>query len=387
MSDELEQYSNRSQTFFKHLFLRQYLEIAAFKVLQGPAQSINYVDGFAGPYKSSDLEVGTDISPVQAKNVLEGVRESLTKRDGSQLKIRYFLCERDAAAFENLKNITGKWSNIEPKLYRGKFEDNIKEIYGEISRYPQSFTITFIDPAGWTVESEKIFSTLNLIQGEIFFNFMSENINRFGGLPKSESRIGQFLANPEWRIDYDRLNLPSRGEKILHILKERMKKSGVAKFVPDAPIYDLGGKRQKMRLVLATRHQKGLAVFRDVQSKVENEAVRLKNNSDNLPWLLSDEQLIKIEKGRDGVGGAFAKDQTSKVLINILKERTAILLGEAADITMEMLPMREPDIKDVAMELKISKRIEYTLAERKRKPTRDTVLQQGTEFDAAQLFD
>lgn len=72
MSDH---YRDREQAIVKHFVLRQYLEALAFK-LGWQGSTINYVDGFSGPWLSGDEEL-SDTSPHIALSKLTATREAL----------------------------------------------------------------------------------------------------------------------------------------------------------------------------------------------------------------------------------------------------------------------------------------------------------------------
>lgn len=77
MAQVPERYVGREQTLVKHIFLTQYLQKAAFMVLQGRAMTFNFVDAFAGPWNLTDDADYTDSSFDQAIRTLDPVRERL----------------------------------------------------------------------------------------------------------------------------------------------------------------------------------------------------------------------------------------------------------------------------------------------------------------------
>ena len=89
MTNHQEHYKGREQSYIKHCFLTQYLEMAAFKTFQGSSPTFNFVDAFAGPWNVADDSDYSDASFDQALNTLEGVRISLARKGLSGLKVRF----------------------------------------------------------------------------------------------------------------------------------------------------------------------------------------------------------------------------------------------------------------------------------------------------------
>ena len=101
---------------------------------------------------------------------------------------------------------------------------------------PQRFTFTFIDPTGWDIASEKMFSFLKELNGEFLFNFMAEEINRHARWEGVSESFGRFLADPAWEYEFWKLpNDWSNERKVLHLLKTKMKEDQIATYLPKWP--------------------------------------------------------------------------------------------------------------------------------------------------------
>lgn len=87
------EYSGREQTFIKHAFLTNYLELLAFKTLQGRDRIFNFVDAFAGPWRIANDSDYSDASFDQALRTLNGVKSKL-KELGKSSTIRFIFCEK-----------------------------------------------------------------------------------------------------------------------------------------------------------------------------------------------------------------------------------------------------------------------------------------------------
>ena len=141
---DLQDYKGREQTYLKHFFLERYLERVAY-VIGWTYPEFVYVDGFSGPWKSSD-EAFEDTSFKIAINKLRRVRAGLVNA-GKRGRIRCLFIEKDPAAFRALDEATGGESEIEVESLQGEFEQLIPDILKFVG---DSFSLVFIDPTGWT---------------------------------------------------------------------------------------------------------------------------------------------------------------------------------------------------------------------------------------------
>ena len=146
MTNHQEYYKGREQSYIKHCFLTQYLEMAAFKTFQGSSPTFNFVDAFAGPWNVADDSDYSDASFDQALNTLEGVRVSLARKGLSGLKVRFCFCERSLQSVEKLRRYAEKKRAFEISVFPGTFEDNLHNVSAACK---DGFTFTFIDPTGW----------------------------------------------------------------------------------------------------------------------------------------------------------------------------------------------------------------------------------------------
>lgn len=274
MQPQIEHYGRREQSYIKHIFLNKYLEAAAFKLLQPRrgAPVFNFVDAFAGPWRVSDSDDFLDASFSQALTTLETVRQQLTKMGRARLRVRYRFCERNPESFVKLRQFAAERREFDIQVFQGSFEDNIDEVAAACR---EGFTFTFIDPTGWNIESDKVFSFLKNLNGEFLFNFMAEDINRHAGWEGVSESVGRFLANPAWRQEF--IDLPidwSNERKILNLLKKKIKEAGVATWLPEMSILRPREHRVKMRLLLGTHHVLGEKYFGRFKRKWKRKRFR-----------------------------------------------------------------------------------------------------------------
>ena len=370
MTSHQEHYKGREQSYIKHCFLKQYLELAAFKTLQGSSPTFNFVDAFAGPWSVADASDYSDASFDQALNTLEGVRVHLARRGLSGLKVRFCFCERDPQSAEKLWRYAEKKRTFEIYVFSGTFEENLSNVAAACK---DGFTFTFIDPTGWKIDSGPVLEFLSQRHGEVLFNFMAENINRHAGYEGVARSVGRFLAAPDWKDEFNALPNDWNNEKrILHLLKKRMRTATVAQYTPDFPILKPRANRVKMRLLLGTRSEHGVRVFREAQGKVEQLQIkmrhRIRREEGGVATLFSDEEIAMWEQGSAGIGCPRFQREAQEFVLNRLSESKSLLFKEIAIDVMEAVPIRMTQFKDLLLELRSQRRVAFNLPGRKRKP-------------------
>ena len=375
MPPEIGRYQGREQSYIKHLFLNKYLEAAAFKLLPSRRASriFNFVDAFAGPWRVSDDEY-SDASFSQAIGTLETVRRALTGMGQAGLRVRYRFCERDPDSAAELRRFAADKEEFDIQVFQGSFEDNID---GIAAACRDGFTFTFIDPTGWDIESETVFSFLRRLDGEFLFNFMAEEINRHVGWDGVKESFGRFLADTAWEKQFSKLPEDwSNERKVLHLLKAKMKEARIATYLPEMAILRPLEDRVKMRLLLGTHHVRGVEVFREVQKDVETKAVTTRQDiaveRSRQPFLFPSNQLAEIVAQRDGVGCPTHRARGSCLLLDFVAGSPGIQFEKLAGTVMERVPVRATDLKTIAMSLRKERRLRFDLPPRKRKPTPTT---------------
>ena len=170
-----EHYRGREQTYLKHFFLERYLERVAYNV-GSFAPDFVYVDAFAGPWRTDDPDF-EDTSPIIAANTLRAVRQGLQRSGKSTVRIRCAFIESDQRAYARLRKLTERVSDIEVLALYSTFEDAIPRLLEFVS---DSFSLTFVDPTGWTgYRLDLIAPLLRRRLGEVIVNFMYDHMNRF----------------------------------------------------------------------------------------------------------------------------------------------------------------------------------------------------------------
>lgn len=265
----LETYKGKEQTYFKHIVLEHYLEKVAFNIGSFLADFV-YIDGFSGPWRSCDPELG-DTSFVIAMDTLRKVRETLRER-GKTFNVRWIFIEDDPEKFSELEEKVQTISDMEVLTLNKKFENAIPEI---LDFSGEAFSLTFIDPTGWTGYGLQKIKPLLKSKGEILINFMINDINRFFKSERADNEsLNESLSDlfgGDGRVEEFQTAIKngfSREEAIVEVYKSRLKIAGCFDFVISTRILNPNEDRTYFHLIYATRHLKGLLEFRKVEQRL-----------------------------------------------------------------------------------------------------------------------
>ena len=372
MNDRANHYKGREQSYIKHRFLTTYLQSAAFKILQSRTKIFNFVDAFAGPWKVSDDNY-SDASFDQAIRTLEGVRTSL----GGGIKIRFCFCEQRADSVAKLYEYAEQQNRFEIHILPGKFEENLSAIQNICNT---GYTFTFVDPTGWNIDNGPIFGFLKKQKGEFIFNFMADSINRHATYELVSESLGRFLADPNWIVDFNsEPSCLSNEERVLRVLKRKIREAGSAIYVPDFPILNPYHERIKMRLLLGTFSPAGVEVFRDVQEKIEKVEIitrnRIRDERLGINSLFDAEEIAALQQEDAGIGCSRYLEKAErkiKALVPVGGYMEFKVLGTSV---MESVPIRLVQLKKLLKDLKDKSVVDYQLPPGKRVPQPDTLVQ------------
>lgn len=369
-----EHYAGREQTYIKHLFLSEYLRPAAFKIMRGRDNILNFVDGFAGPWETQENAGMEDTSFSQSIKVLRGVRDDLRHNGISKAEVRFYFCEKKKEAFARLQEFTAKQEGVKIYLFKGRFEDNLDAISAEIDG---GFTFTFIDPTGFKIGSKPICDFLRKHRSEFLMNFMADHINRFTELKDVESAFAQLLADDKWRARYDKFPSNMSGEqRILILLKDYFKDLANAKYVPDFAVLKPAHERLQMRLVLGTGSAEGVKLFRDTHKRVElrERQVRSDIKLGNQVSLFSPEYLAETEQAAYGFGCEKQRQIASDAILSSLRTKGPLEFRHLWPRILETALVTQSDVKDILTGLKKSCAINFELPPKKKKVQSDTLI-------------
>jgi three-Cys-motif partner protein len=267
----LSDYTGREQSYVKHVFLERYLEALVFKTASTYTHIV-FVDGFAGPWQSAN-EQFDDTSFGIALNALRRAKETW-KKHGRNVRMTALLVEEKASAYAQLVTIPAKYPDIEIKTYQGDFIGLVPTILKDIPA--EAFAFFLIDPKGWRIPLEQLRPFLARQRSEVTFNFMFEFINRAANIDDAtvvngldelmpHSNWRQRLKDAEERAGRDGLTSDQRKETLVGAFSDSLRQLGGYDYVLETTILRPLRDRPLYCLIYATRHERGIAAFRDCQ--------------------------------------------------------------------------------------------------------------------------
>jgi three-Cys-motif partner protein len=273
-----QNYAGREQAYVKHVFLESYLERLAHKVASAYSHIV-YVDGFAGPWQSAN-ENFEDTSFGIGLNALRRAKASWKeKRD---VRMSAFLVEREPAAYRQLAAIPQRYPDVTIKPYQADFFSVIPSILKDIP--PDAFTFFLIDPKGWRIPLRRLEPLLKRRNSEVIFNFMFDFINRAASIkdPVIVNGLQELIPYGEWRAQLEALEVSgsSSAEKrkqiLVHAFGNSLRQLGNYRYVAETTVLRPLADRPLYCLFYATRHPRGIEVFRDSQiaALVEQSSTR-----------------------------------------------------------------------------------------------------------------
>ena len=171
-------YDGREQSRAKHDILRRYLEPFANKILSA-WNSIDFIDGFSGPWKNTDTENLSDTSIGISLRTLSKVAEARGHSPQSP-QIRCIFNEKDSKTYSYLEDYIrrsrGEFPLIEIKTFQGEFSENAAAIRKAANN---RYQLLFVDPTGYTGFPPAALELFGNRSSEIIVNFMRSFMERF----------------------------------------------------------------------------------------------------------------------------------------------------------------------------------------------------------------
>lgn len=258
-------YQDREQSEIKHYAIRLYLEAAA--QILGSAWDIKYVDCCAGPWNSKDANY-RDTSFGIAFEALKATQTQLLQR-GRVLSIECLFIEKEPEPFQQLDAFSKGRNSPEIKV-RAENWDFAAHI-DEIARYcstRRAFPFILIDPKGWKLAGiSQISPLLKLKPGEVVINLMSSFITRF--VNDAATDLSDLLGE-----DFPELRSLSGTELEFAVVRkycDLIKREGRFSYVCALPVMKPDSDSFNFYLIYATRHPKGVEVFKSVEKRTEEQ--------------------------------------------------------------------------------------------------------------------
>ena len=250
----------------KHTLLKLYLD-RWFPILGKYHQSINYVDGFAGPGEYSGGEKG---SPVLA---IESAIEHVNRKTlPSNVRVNFVFVESNKKHATHLKQQLAKMAlpqQFTIEVNDGTFCDTMNDFLDRIDSQKKSPppTLAFVDPFGFSgIPMSLMARILKYPRCEVFINIMVEFINRF--ILHPNAGVTSHLSETFGTSDvFDIPNLDgTRLEQLLSLYRRQLRQH--AKFVGR---FDMHGRRDQKTysLFFATNASKGFEKMKEAMWAVD----------------------------------------------------------------------------------------------------------------------
>lgn len=265
---EADLYAGREQTLVKHLILGKYLERFAH-IIGFHWNSITYVDCFSGPWnvRSDELK---DSSFAVALEELRKARET-HRLKGKKLKLRCFFLEKGPAAYARLKQFEEEIHDVEVETKNAELESSIDAITSFVRQGgSDTFPFIFIDPTGWTgFAMDVIAPLLRLEPGEVLINFMTGHVERFIESPQkqTEASFVRLFGSTNFKSRIVGMAKQDREDAVVTEYCKSVRLTGEFKYVSPAIVLHPEKDRTHFHLIYATRHPRGLEVFKEAEKK------------------------------------------------------------------------------------------------------------------------
>jgi len=268
----------KEHTRIKHELLRKYLYAWIIKLGKFHRKVI-FFDGFAGRGEYTDEKTGKVLtlgSPIIALRLANELLQ-FCEQKGRRPYFDKFICiavEKDEENFRNLQAVVdrekeniGFKDKIDILLKNDEFANVVTDLVEQVGvKIAPSFF--FIDPFGFSgVPFEAVKNILSLPKTEIFFTFMTRDINRFLELPQVERHLDALYPTSEWRQIYKMEDWQKRDKALLDLYLKSLHEVAGVKYAWAFRVC-MDEKYQTLYyLIHATNHFHGLKIMKDIMHK------------------------------------------------------------------------------------------------------------------------
>lgn len=262
-------YYGREQSQAKHEILRRYLVPFANKILR-TWPSLDFIDGFSGPWRNVDTDNLTDTSIGISLQTLSDVAEQMGFNERDR-RIRCIFNESERVPYGLLKDFVERSKQDFPLLkietFHGEFEENAPKIKIAANH---AFQLLFVDPTGYTGFSPSSLAHFQGRSSEIIVNVMRSFIERFvSGDHEHRERFLKGLVGAK-RAQYlldTGLTIEAVEEEYLRMLRGTLG----YEFAGYSPIHNPERNEIHFNLAYATNHPAGMEVMRNAEYKALSE--------------------------------------------------------------------------------------------------------------------
>jgi three-Cys-motif partner protein len=295
-----------------------------------------------------------------------------------------YLVEQDSGAYAKLATIAARYPDVEVKTYWGDFLSVLPMILGDIP--PQAFAFFLIDPKGWRFRLHSLEKMLQRPNSEVIFNFMFDFINRAASIkdPAIEAGLDELIPYGDWRQklqEADKAGATSEGRKAILVdaFGESLAKIGAYDFVAETTVLRPLSDRTLYCLCYATRHRKGIEVFRDCQMQALKEqaktraATKVKHAENVSGQREIFESLHEMAANELEASLAAAKIAAEKTLLDLTPTSpSSVLYGDTWPRVLAKHVVRRPDVNKIAVRLKKANRLSFANWQNGKRVPQDT---------------
>lgn len=262
---ESEGYEGREQSLLKHRVLKEYAVSWAMKLgsrSRFERTRIWYVDTFAGPWQSKEKGLG-DTSIEIGLRVLEVAKKQWRSRKGV-LDASAIFVEKRRRSFERLqRHLRDRPGDVRAEALHGTFAQHVGEIASRLGSDP---ALIFVDPTGWKgAEMRNLVPLLEQPRRDVIVNVMYDFIHRFQDDPREYLRQG---LKALFGLGTDDIPPGLDEQGLMALYRSQLKEKAELRFAVDLAVPHPRFERTWYRLVLGSRHQAAIQLFRDVEAKV-----------------------------------------------------------------------------------------------------------------------
>lgn len=345
-----EIYRDREQSLVKHHILRKYLQRFAH-IVGFHWNSITYVDCFAGPWNTQSPDL-RDSSFSIALEELRRARQTHTSR-GKPIQLRCLFLEKDRRAYDQLQSFASHIQDADVRVLNSSFEDSVGEILEFVGRGGTgTFPFIFIDPTGWTGFSLRtIAPLLRLRPGEVLINFMTGHIRRFLDLEQSRQSFEDLFGSQDFRAVIQGLSGMDREDAAVSEYMKSVKATGGFEYVLPAIVLHPEIDRTHFHLIYATRHPKGVEVFKDAEKSAmeEMERARAEAQQRHREERSGQSELFRAEESPESRHYSELRERylrrAQKNVLSLLRQRRRVPYDEAWAVALSLPLVWESDVK------------------------------------------
>jgi three-Cys-motif partner protein len=196
---------------------------------------------------------------------------------GRDVRMSAHLVEQNPTAYAQLAQVPAKYPDLTVKTYKGDFLAVIDSILGDIPK--EAFAFFLLDPKGWRIPIQRLQPLLARPHSEIIFNFMFDFINRAASMKDAPTvkALDELVPHGDFRTRMAELEkggraTPDQRKAILvDAFGQSLAKIGNYPYVAETTVLRPLKDRPLYCLFYASRHPKGIEVFRDCQVKALTE--------------------------------------------------------------------------------------------------------------------